>query len=144
MYELRTAAENDYEAIYSLNKTNMKAMVAQTWGEWNEEFQKDFFDKKFTPERYRIIEVDKFFAGFIVFLEEKERVYIEEIQLAPQFQGKGVGTQILHDIITGAEKNKTPIDLQVLKINTRAIALYNRLNFILVGETDTHVLMRLV
>jgi len=45
--------------------------------------------------------------------------------------------------ITIADANATriPIKLQVLKVNHRAQAFYQRLGFVAVGETATHILM---
>ena len=34
------------------------------------------------------------------------------------------------------------IRLRVLKVNTRAVAFYKRLNFEITDETDTHLLMQ--
>jgi ribosomal protein S18 acetylase RimI-like enzyme len=44
-------------------------------------------------------------------------------------------------IIQEADNIGLPIRLQVLKVNTRAMAFYQRLGFKTTGESDTHFLM---
>ena len=67
---------------------------------------------------------------------------IENILVDPDFQGRNIGTRVLLDTIeTGSEYNKI-IELQVLKINTRAIKLYESLNFKTFEETELHYKMR--
>ena len=45
-------------------------------------------------------------------------------------------------IIDDASLRQKPVVLQVLKVNTRGIVFYQRLGFIIVGETTTHVQMK--
>ena len=40
-----------------------------------------------------------------------------------------------------AAERKVPIRLQVLKVNSRAVAFYQRLGFNSTGESGTHILM---
>ena len=44
-------------------------------------------------------------------------------------------------IIKESTASKLPIRLQVLKINSRALAFYQRLGFKRTGESDDHILM---
>jgi ribosomal protein S18 acetylase RimI-like enzyme len=44
-------------------------------------------------------------------------------------------------IIEDAAASELPVRLQVLKVNSRAVAFYQRLGFRSIGESDTHVLM---
>ena len=45
-------------------------------------------------------------------------------------------------IIDDANLEQKPVTLQVLKINTRATAFYQRLGFIIVDENSTHFQMK--
>ena len=49
-----------------------------------------------------------------------------------QFQGKGIGKIILDDLL----KNHSQIELEVLKVNTRAIRFYEGLGFKILEEID--------
>jgi ribosomal protein S18 acetylase RimI-like enzyme len=60
----------------------------------------------------------------------------------PEFQGRGLGTTILGDVIEHARMGRRPVSLQVLKVNP-ARRLYERLGFVISGESETHFQMRL-
>jgi ribosomal protein S18 acetylase RimI-like enzyme len=63
---------------------------------------------------------------------------VGEIQIAPPFQGKGIGTQILHKTIAQARARRKKVSLSTGMKNTRALELYIRLGFRCVGQTETH------
>ena len=44
-------------------------------------------------------------------------------------------------IIEKASASRLPVRVQVLKVNNRAVTFYQRLGFMSVGESDTHILM---
>ena len=44
-------------------------------------------------------------------------------------------------IVNDAGLEQKPVMLQVLKVNTRGIAFYQRLGFTIIGESTTHVQM---
>ncbi len=49
---------------------------------------------------------------------------------------------MIKDIIREASERQLPVTLQVLKVNPRAQALYEKLGFVVTGETKTHKLMK--
>ena len=63
---------------------------------------------------------------------------VGNIILIPEYQGKGIGKDILANVIK--EHPKSKMHLQVFKDNP-AINLYKRLDFVVVGETRTHHIM---
>ena len=68
-------------------------------------------------------------------------VKLHQMFILPEYQGRGIGAALMMLIIKDAAAPKLPIRLQVLKINRRALAFYQRLGFKPTGETDTHILM---
>ena len=44
-YNLKKYEDNDYWFIYETKKEVYKKYVEANWGEWNEEMQKEFFEK---------------------------------------------------------------------------------------------------
>ena len=142
MYKLRMATTDDYRFIYDLNKTNLKDYVAKTWGGWNENFQEDFFKEYFQTTEFQIIVVENENVGIVAFNKNETSIIIDEFQLLPQYQNKGIGTLIFSDIITNAQKAEVEITLKVLKVNLIAQKFYNKLGFEKYGETETHFLLK--
>jgi ribosomal protein S18 acetylase RimI-like enzyme len=68
-------------------------------------------------------------------------VFLGTISIMPDHQGRGLGTAVITDLIREAQARHHPVALQVLKVN-RARRLYERLGFIVTGETETHYQMR--
>jgi len=55
------------------------------------------------------------------------------------FQNHGIGTELLRRLQKEAMRLGVPVRLRVLKKN-KALQLYERLDFAVTGETDTHML----
>ena len=84
-----------------------------------------------------IIIIDAVKAGFWNVVENDEDILLSSVRLLPEFQNRGVGTELIDELLKSASK---PIRLQVLKVNP-ARNLYLRLGFKVVGETETHYKM---
>ncbi len=61
----------------------------------------------------------------------------------PEYQRRGVGSAVIKDVNREATEQELPVTLGVLKVNPRAQALYEKLGFVVNGETETHILMKL-
>ena len=92
----------------------------------------------FNPSDGEIIVIDGTDAGYFWTIEKETEVLLASIRLLPLFQRRGSGTKIITALLNETQK---PVRLQVLKINP-ARALYERLGFEIVGETETHFMMR--
>lgn len=85
-----------------------------------------------------MIEVEGRPAGLLIAEESPEELYVAEIQLWPELQGRGIGSALLRSLIARGK----PISLRVLHVNPRARALYERLGFHATHEIETHVYLR--
>jgi len=140
IYKLRNANESDYNFVFNLNKTVNKDYIIKIWGSWDDEYQKQFFDNRFSTEQILIILDEEKEIGILELKEKEHQIYIEEIQIDSYRQGRGIGTEIINDIMEKAFELNKSVGLRVLKIN-RAKELYERLNFRVIGETETHFIM---
>lgn len=64
---------------------------------------------------------------------ENGRIELDDLYLYPPFQGRGIGTAILKKCIAEAP---LPLYFYVFRRNVRAIALYEKLGFRIVGEVS--------
>jgi ribosomal protein S18 acetylase RimI-like enzyme len=138
-YSIRPAQRDELDALYTIHRAAMETYVSQTWGAWDDTFQRDFFANNW-PELRLAIDVDGGLAGFLDLDESPERIRVENVELAPAHQGRGIGTALLVSVQQRAALNRLPVALQVLKVNP-ARGLYEHLGFRQTGETETHYQM---
>lgn len=138
-YELRQATDVDYDFLYRLHVAAMRDLVAHVWG-WEDQRQEQFFADHFDPAYSRIVSVDSVDVGVIAVAWSAVDAFLANIEILPEYQGRGLGAALMRGIIAEADARNLPVRLQVLKINL-ARRLYERLGFVTTGETETHVLM---
>ena len=142
MYDLRYATDNDYDFLYELNKITMMIYVEKIWG-WEENLQQKFFSDKFSPKKYKIIVFGNLDIGTIQVSTNNNDIFIGIIEILPEYQNKGIGTEIINQIIADSKsKNFSREWLRVFKTNP-AKKLYDKLGFSTINETDTHYVMEL-
>lgn len=141
MYKLKKYSDNYYNFVYEVKKEAYKKYVEENFGQWNEEVQKEYFDKFIdgVKENAYIIEYDNkdvgFYNGEVI---ENGDYEIGNICIIPEYQGRGIGTKIVKDIIKqNIDRN---IRLQYFKQNPVG-NLYKRLGFVLVSESKYHYQM---
>jgi ribosomal protein S18 acetylase RimI-like enzyme len=115
-------------------------VVTRQFGEWDDRRQGGFFEAKWDPGLYHAIVVGDDDVGVTRYRFEPDHLHLDEIQLLPAAQGRGVGTAFIRDLQEQAQHAGVPLRLQVLKLN-RARALYERLGFQVTGETEHHFQM---
>jgi len=140
-YTLRRAEEADLEFLFDLLQVALGPYIAQTWGEFNEVEQRKLFYERTRVSDHQVVGVDGQPAGCVSTRDEETELRILRVFLLPEFQGKGLGTQIAMDLLASADLRGVPARLRVLKVNP-ARRLWERLGFQSTGETETHYEMR--
>jgi len=139
-YGLRSITENDYDFIYQVKKDAYKKYVEINFGNWDEELQKEYFNSFI--ETYKegafIITIGEKDVGFYNGCITDNEYEIGNICIIPEYQNRGIGTNILKDVLSN-NANKE-IRIQYFKQNPVG-RLYERLGFKLVGETAFHYQM---
>lgn len=138
-YAIRPAQKDELDGLYAIHREAMQAYVTRTWGSWDEAFQRDYF-RNHWPDVRLAIDVEGTLGGFVDLDESPERIRVENIELLPAHQNRGIGTALLVSVQQRAAGRNLPVTLQVLKVNP-ARRLYERLGFRLTGETETHYQM---
>jgi ribosomal protein S18 acetylase RimI-like enzyme len=137
----RPAAEADRDWLRELKHTTFREAVERQFG-WDQAWQDDYFERTFDPAKSQIVQVAGQDAGVIGVERRPGELFLADIELAPQYQGRGLGTALIRDLQRQAAADALPITLQVLLENHRARSLYERLGFITTGRSATHYLMR--
>ncbi|MGC7095827.1 GNAT family N-acetyltransferase [Amycolatopsis lurida] len=127
---LRQATAADEEFCFQLHKASLGEYVAELWG-WEDEVQREHHRRVFVPERWRIVTVDGTDAGVLVVEAHPEGWYLGRIELLPEYQGRGIGGVLIQRL---ADRG-TPLHLEVLAVNRRALEFYRRHGF---RETGRH------
>ncbi len=78
----------------------------------------------------------------MIAVERRETaLWLDEIQIEPKHQRRGIGARLIQDLIKRARAQSIPLHLKVLLENPQARALYERLGFETIDETDTHYVL---
>jgi ribosomal protein S18 acetylase RimI-like enzyme len=127
---IREADSTDYQCIEKTTKENMLPFYKVYAKDWNDEV---FFKSLVETQNFVIFENGKFIATLRVSFTQ-HHLYINDLQVATQFQGMGFGTKLIdHAVLLTKTKNLGAIRLCVFKCNT-ARKFYENMGFRLVGE----------
>ena len=130
---LRPTTAADSEFCFRLHKAAMGEYVTAIWG-WDEQRQRDFHARGFAPGNWQIITVDGTDAGILIVDYRPAEIYLARIEIHPDYQGHGVGTRVISALLDEATQRGQDLVLDVLTVNHRAQALYQRLGMKEVGR----------
>jgi len=142
---LRPATPADSEFCYQLHKAAMGGYVTAIWG-WDEQVQRDFHARSFNPGRWQIITAGGADIGMLDVEYRPREIYLARIEIDPGYQGRGIGTHLIGALADEAAQQGQDLVLDVLTVNHRAQALYQRLGMTEVarhGDGTTKITMRL-
>ena len=141
---LRPAEPADSEFCFQLHKAAMGDYITAIWG-WDEQRQRDFHARSFNPGRWQIITAAGTDIGMIDVEYRPAEIYLSRIEIHPSHQGDGIGTRLISALIDEARQNDQDLVLDVLTVNHRAHALYQRLGMTEVarhGDNNIKIIMR--
>lgn len=139
--KFRKAQATDSDFVFTVKKAAFREYVEQVWG-WDEVYQKELHNRRFTSQDLHIIQFNGTDVGFLSTSSTTDTLNVDQVYILPEYQGKGIGSACLRGIIDDAGLEQKSVTLQVLKINTRATAFYQRLGFAIVDENSTHFQMK--
>lgn len=119
----------------------MREVIEKTWG-WDETWQRADFDRRFAEYIVWIIEAECRAAGSLWLEWRPDSLYIHELQVLPEFQGKSIGTAVIQNVIEQAASRGLPVTLSVVPANPRAKSLYERLGFEVTDVEPPFIRMR--
>ena len=119
--------------------------VTAIWG-WDEQAQRGFHAHAFNPGRWQIITAGGTDIGMIDVEHRPTEIYLARIEILPSYQGHGIGTRLIGALADEAQQNGQDLALDVLAVNHRAQALYQRLGMTEVarhGDGNIKITMQL-
>jgi len=137
---MRKATADDSEFAYRTKKAAFRKYVEKVWG-WDAEEQRQLHERRFASQDFQVIQVSGIDVGILAIVRETDGVKVNQMFILPEYQRRGIGAACMMRIIEKAAASGLPVRLQVLKVNTRALAFFQRLGFSSSGESDTHVFM---
>jgi ribosomal protein S18 acetylase RimI-like enzyme len=143
---IRAPNEGDLEELFRLHVDSLKESIAATYG-WDDDDQRQRFWAAWEMRKTQQLLVDDDVIVAAWHVEKRETLSPKEhfltfVEVAPSHQGKRIGTWIVDRFVEDAFRANADATLRVLKVNARARALYQRLGFIVDGESSTHYAMR--
>jgi GNAT superfamily N-acetyltransferase len=140
-WELRPATSVDRDFLFELHRATMRPYIEAIFG-WDDATQAELFDESFTPADCQIIQVSGEDAGVLEVAETAEEIWLTLIEIDPRWQGAGIGTSVVRSLLRRGAETGRPVGLRVLRTNTPARALYERLGFAVFRETDERIFLR--
>jgi ribosomal protein S18 acetylase RimI-like enzyme len=119
---------------------------------WDEHTKRAFFKQQFeaqdayyrehyTDTSYDVILAGGEPAGRLYVARWPDEMRIVDIALLPAFRGRGLGSELLRDLMAEADGAGKPLSIHV-ETNNPARPWYERLGFEQAGEFGVYVLMR--
>ena len=145
---VRSATPDDVSFL-----TDVVVVTTRAGGRLPDDFDEDEFRAGFaewTNEQVQglvegsetcVIEIDGERAGRLRLVQADDHAELAGIQLLPAHQGRGIGTYLIEQFLVEARRSELVPRVSVEKDNPRARALYERLGFERVGETEREHLL---
>ena len=136
-FEVRQATPGDRDTIYRIHREAMRPYVEQVWG-WDEEYQERRFRESYDHSETQVVLVDGIAVGLLRVSESESAVFIDQVEIVPDYQDRGIGTALINDLLARGR----PVELRVMKVNADARRLYERLGFRVIDDNEKHYHVR--
>jgi ribosomal protein S18 acetylase RimI-like enzyme len=105
------------------------------------EAQRRGYLAQFPAAETRLILQEGRSIGWLIVDRSGAEFHCVDVAVIPEARNQGVGTWVWRTLQKEAAATARPLVLAVLRTNVRALALYVRLGFDVVGGTETHLRM---
>lgn len=133
------ASDADVEDVAELRAVVMRPDLERL-GRYDTHRVRQRLRDSFVAAHAWVIEVDGAFAGCMALRPAEDAHWLEHLFLAPELQGRGIGTAVLNRLLERCDREGTLVRLDVLQ-GSQARRLYDRLGFILENEDAVDVFM---
>lgn len=134
-YSFRPSTEADFEFVFQLNETNTRKYVEVLRG-WDDKAERAEMRRQFQPGADQIIMIDGNDADVLGVNHYPTKIDLRHIEILPEYQGRGITTATVREIVEEVRQANIPVTLMVLNMNS-AKELYEGLGFRVLEEVDT-------
>lgn len=127
LWTLRPATAEDGQWLADLKALAMRPDLERL-GIWDQDWARQRFLDTFIPANTDVIEIDGQPVGVIAVRPERDVQWIEHFYLHPSVQGRGIGEQVLGQVMD-AHRDARPFRLAIDR-GSAARRLYERLGFV--------------
>ena len=135
-FKLVQALNDDRSYLFDLRKLTMVAHLEREGLYLSDDQFRLRVDDKYECAYLIVSSGEK--IGVINYQEFVEKIVIMQIQIHPDFQGRGFGQRVIKQILDSSRTKS--VELSVLKSNP-AISLYERIGFSITGEDENEFFM---
>jgi GNAT superfamily N-acetyltransferase len=136
-WTLEPAGPADVEAIADLRAAVLRADLERL-GRFDEHRVRQRLRDHFEPGHTSLIVADGAVAGCVAMRPAGDEWWLEHFYLAPDHQGRGIGSAVLRTLLDRSDVSGAPVRLQVLQ-GSAARRLYERHGFTLEAEDPVDV-----
>lgn len=150
MISFRPIGEEDRDFLRCLYASTREQELAQVT-DWSAEQKEAFLAQQFEAQHHHY---QKYYpeASFDLILDDGEpigRLYVSrwereirlvDVALVPEARGRGIGTELLRDLLAEGERSGKTVSIHVERFNP-ALRLYRRLGFREIEEKGPYFLM---
>lgn len=131
---LRPVRPADHTFVCQLTRQVMQPYVEETW---QDEKDREYYYQKneICNHQTKIIEHQGLRVGRCSIIEQSDCLYLANLHLTPEYQGQGIGSWIIKNLIERAIACQLPITLMVLEKNP-AQHLYLRSGFRVIRKAN--------
>lgn len=146
---LRPYGDDDREFLFKLySSTRIHEIASFGWPPSQQEAflrmqftaQQRWYSMSYTQAEHHIIEQESVPIGRIMAYRQPPAAVLVDIALLPEHRGKGIGGELIRQLIEKCNQEKLPLRLQVHRGNP-ALRLYERLGFTRTSEDQMYIHM---
>ena len=148
---LRDATDDDAEFLFAAYRSTRAAEVAM-FG-WDEAQQDTFLRMQFDMQKRSyemqvpnaassVIVWETEDAGRLIVNRTETAISLTDIIVLPEFRRRGIAANLIGQLQKEAAEKRVPLEFSVDKANSAAIALYSKLGFVSIDESEFEHMLR--